>query len=482
MKRVIVYLLALVCLLLFVSCTGKTTIKSEDIHEKSATSSDETATKSGLSHDDISQYAISLASYPKMAKYPNEMSYIDEETGILDNEGFFEVYDEWHNDKMAQLDQPEGYMNGMDGFIDSSIRQFLTKSNGKNLVFSPLNVYMALAMLAEVTDGNSREQILELLGSEGIDFLRTQARSVWNANYLDDGAVTCVLANSLWLNDDVKYIKKTMENLTDYYYASSFSGKMGSDQLNKALQSWINEQTGGLLEEQASGIEMKPDTILALASTIHFRAKWGSEFSKNNTEKGLFNLLDGNNATLECDFMHKSETKSYYWSDNFAAIGLRLDGSGNMWFLLPDEGVDLDELLTGGQTLDFLHKGDEWDKSKFLVVNMSIPKFDVASTIDLNSELQELGVTDIFDSDQSDFSPMTTDFDEIYLSRSEHAARVAIDEEGVTASAYTVMLACGSAMPPEDEVDFVLDRPFLFAITGVNGQILFVGVVNQPVS
>ncbi|HHX11615.1 MAG TPA: serpin family protein [Clostridiales bacterium] len=273
-----------------------------------------------------------------------------------------------------------------------------------------------------------------------------------------------------------------MENLTDYYYASSFSGKMGSDELNKALQGWINEQTGGLLEEQASGIEMRPDTILALASTIHFRAKWGSEFSKNNTKKGLFNLLDGNNDTLECDFMHTSGTQTYYWSDCFAAVGLRLEGSGNMWLLLPDEGVALDELLTDAQTMDFLHKGQEWDKSKFLVVNMSVPKFDVASNIDLSSGLQELGVTDIFDSIRSDFSPMTADIDEVYLSRSEHAARVAIDEEGVTAAAYTVMLACGSAMPPDDEVDFVLDRPFLFAITGVNGQILFVGVVNQPVS
>lgn len=482
MKRVIIYLLALVCLLSFVSCTGRTTIKSGDIHEKSAKSSDETITKSELSHNDISQYTISLASYPEMTKYPDEMYYIDEETGILDNVDFFEVYDAWHNDKMEQLNQPYGYMNGMDGFINTSIQQFLTKSNGQNLVYSPLNVYMALAMLAEVTDGNSREQILELLGSESIDLLRTQARSVWNANYLDDGAVTSVLANSLWLNDDLSYIKKTMDTLTDYYYASSFSGKMGSDELDKALQSWINEQTGGLLEEQASGIEMRPDTILALASTIHFRAKWGSEFSKNNTEKGLFNLLDGNNETIECDFMHKSGTQTYYWSDNFAAVGLRLEGSGNMWFLLPDEGVGLDELLTDGQTMDFLHKGDAWDKSKFLVVNMSVPKFDVASNIDLSSGLQELGITDIFDNDQSDFSPMTADIDEVYLSRSEHAARVAIDEEGVTAAAYTVMLACGSAKPPDDEVDFVLDRPFLFAITGVNGQILFVGVVNQPVS
>jgi len=38
-------------------------------------------------------------------------------------------------------------------------------------------------------------------------------------------------------------------------------------------------------------------------------------------------------------------------------------------------------------------------------------------------------------------------------------------------------------MPREDEIDFVLDRPFLFAITNSwrdSGLPLFVGVVNQP--
>ena len=75
---------------------------------------------------------------------------------------------------------------------------------------------------------------------------------------------------------------------------------------------------------------------------------------------------------------------------------------------------------------------------------------------------------------------MTTDTDDIYLSAAQHAARVKIDEEGCTAAAYTVMMAAGTAMPPDDEVDFVLDRPFIFAITGADGLPMFVGIVNNP--
>ena len=32
---------------------------------------------------------------------------------------------------------------------------------------------------------------------------------------------------------------------------------------------------------------------------------------------------------------------------------------------------------------------------------------------------------------------------------------------------------------PDDEIDFVLDRPFLFLVTGQDGSILFSGVVRN---
>ena len=37
-----------------------------------------------------------------------------------------------------------------------------------------------------------------------------------------------------------------------------------------------------------------------------------------------------------------------------------------------------------------------------------------------------------------------------------------------------------AAMPPEDEMDFTLDRPFLFVITNAGGLPLFAGIVNHP--
>jgi len=67
-----------------------------------------------------------------------------------------------------------------------------------------------------------------------------------------------------------------------------------------------------------------------------------------------------------------------------------------------------------------------------------------------------------------------------FLEKIEHGATVSIDEEGVTAAAYVAMNMAGSAMPPEDEIDFVLDRPFLFVITSSDGLPLFIGTVYHP--
>ena len=81
-------------------------------------------------NNSASAYALALASYPEMAPYPNEMEYFDEKTGEFDSDGFDVVYDAWQSDRKAQRSQPEGYADGLEPFFASSIREFLSNSNG----------------------------------------------------------------------------------------------------------------------------------------------------------------------------------------------------------------------------------------------------------------------------------------------------------------------------------------------------------------
>ena len=85
------------------------------------------------------------------------------QTGEFDSDGFSQVYDAWWESVRGQA-QEEGYADGLTPFFAASIQQFLSGEPGKNRAYSPLNVYMALGMLAELTDGESRQQILDLAG------------------------------------------------------------------------------------------------------------------------------------------------------------------------------------------------------------------------------------------------------------------------------------------------------------------------------
>ena len=422
-------------------------------------------------------YAVSQAVYPSMAPYPNEMDYADPLTGEFDSDGFSQVYDAWRESVRGQA-QEKGYADSLTPFFTASIQQFLVGEPGENRACSPLNVYMALGMLAELTDGESRQQILDLLGLDSIEALRTQAQAVWNAHYRNDGATTSILASSLWLSQDVSFVPQTLDTLAQTYYASSYQGEMGSEGFNQALRDWLNDQTGGLLADQTGDLSLEPETVLALAATLYYQAKWSSEFNESKTAPQTFHAVEGD---MTCDFMHSGSSGAYYWGDRFCAVGRALEnGGGTMWFLLPDEGVSVEELLADPQAMAFLLSNGDWENRKDLIVNLSLPKFDISSQADLAEGLQALGVTDVFDPAASDFSPMTTELEGIYVSQVKHGVRVAVDEEGVTAAAYTVMAMSGSSAPPEDEVDVVLDRPFLFALTSPDGLPLFAGVVHQP--
>lgn len=419
---------------------------------------------------------LAEAEYPVMAKYPNEDDCFDE-NGVWQDELAALYYDPWREQSIERRDAGKR-VYGLTDFVMSSSNEFLTGSDGENRVYSPVNVYMALAMLAETTDGNSRSQILDLVGSDSIESLRKQAEDMWKATYRNDGATTSVLANSLWLNEDVNFNSDTVNRLADSYRASSYRGDMSSEKMTAALRDWLNNQTGGLLGDAVENVALDPETVMSLCSTVYFRAKWNAQFSAANNDYKTFHSPGGD---METEFMNNTnEYGPYFWGEDYGAVYLAFADGGGMWLMLPDEDKTVDDVLASGEYLDMIKQDYSWEKSKTIIVHFSGPKFDVASELTLEDGLKRLGITDVFDSTRSDFTPLTDDMDGICVSDAKHAARVQIDEEGCTAAAFTQMSADGAALPPEDEIYFTLDRPFVFVIESDTNQPLFIGTVYKP--
>lgn len=389
-----------------------------------------------------------------------------------------EDWDGWYEDwkeKTTDMTDPAA----MTHWFTTSIPALMQNAAEDNRVCSPLNIYMALSMLAAVTDGETRQQILTALGADSLEQLQAQTAQLWKENSWDDGVLTSTLANSIWLKDGYEYNQDTLKKLGEDFYAAAFSGEMGSDTYNSMLRDWINDNTGGLLSEQANELSLAPETVLALVSTIYYSAQWKNSFDEARNTQDTFHAPSGDVTTT---FMHGSSSGTVYYGSGFTATGLPVQNGGTMWLLKPDEDTSAADLLQNEEALRFLLANGAWSQTQDGKVNLSLPKFDVSSDLDLLDTLAQLGMTDVQNGGKADFTPLTTaNAAPLALTKAEHAARVKIDEDGCEAAAYTILEIAESAMlAPEEEIDFTLDRPFVFAITGVDGLPLFVGIVNQP--
>lgn len=425
--------------------------------------------------------ALIQSAYPEMPPYPDEDEFVDEKTGNVNQDALKRVYDAWWKEKRERREQREQFYGDFGEFIARTSQEILLKSREKNPLYSPLSLYMALSMLCEVTGGKSREEVLELLGAKDLEEVQKNALSIWNSNYSDDGAVSSRLANSFWLNEGFSYQKETLNQLAKHYFAASFQGEMGSEAYNEDLRRWINQETGGLLKEQAGQLCFTRDMVFSLVSTIFFQAKWQEEFNQDKNEERIFH---GREQDQTCSFMQSENPETYYWAENFGAICKGLHYGGVVWLILPDKNSSVEEVLKNPKFYELIskdHPGEDWKDSKFLIVHLLLPKFDVAANLRLEENLKALGVQMVFEQDKADFSPLFQ-YSEVpaFLSDVQQGSRVAIDEQGVTATAFTAMRMDGAAKPPEEKIDFVLDRPFVFVICGISGDPLFIGGVNQP--
>lgn len=406
---------------------------------------------------------VAQPKYPAMAAYPTDP-----------NDSA--AYDQWLTGQRRQYDQPEGYGDALLPFFRQSIPVFLD-SGSENSVYSPANVYMALAMLAETTGGDTRQALLDALNADSIEALRRQAGYLWNAHYSDDGLTTLLLANSLWLDSSLPYKSGTADTLARDYYASVYHGDLGTEEMNQALGAWLDENTGGLLREQATQVELDARTMLALASTIYYKVPWASAFSSSNSQEGLFH---GPNGDQTVTFMKKTLSQgTYLQGQDYRAAALSLEDGSRMWLILPDAGHTPQDILRSGHVMQDILVSGEPAGSTAMQVRLRLPKFDIASETDLCQGLRTLGLGLIFEPREADFSGITDE--SLFLGKADHAARVMIDEEGLEAAAYTVLQAPGAGMPIEkEEVELILDRPFLFLIESESGIPLFTGIVNEP--
>ena len=397
--------------------------------------------------------------------------------GIADKNGFNICEAAYRDDGVDMAPFYEYYAEhgGIEAFYKASLAEMLKTEKGENTVYSPANVYMALAMLAEMTGGESRRQILALLGEENIEAVRENANALWNISHKPGEEGTTLIANSVWANEkyDEFFNPELFKTLGTLYHTSSYSGNFNDEAYVNSIKDWVHGQTKGLLEDMEMDWQLTEETVLALASTIYFADAWKFAFNEADTKEMTFCV--SNKEAVKCEYLCEYYVAvTEYVGKKFIAIEKKFENGGSMIFVLPNREYTVEDLLRDKEYLAFISNPHAWENTKETVYDVLVPKFDILEENDIIGALKNLGVTDIFEEGKADFTPLT-DIDNLFVGEIDHGARITIDENGCVAAGYTL----GSVFLGGSKIA-KFDRPFAFTVITENNVPLFAGVINNP--
>lgn len=223
--------------------------------------------------------------------------------------------------------------------------------------------------------------------------------------------------------------------------------------------------------------------IMDLVNTVYFNDQWENAFDASKTKKNKFNLPNGH--SVDCNFMNIQFPNNTFVKGNGCTIsGINLKNGLEMEFILPDEGVSVDQLLKNPEAL--LKEENQLDSPDVLSgkVTFSIPKFKYQVQLNLNKLLQKMGINTAFDKNAADFSTLSNT-KPLFVSKLTQSACISINEKGCEAGAFTEEMLVG-ARPFKNiqPVNMILDRPFIYVITkafiGEPSIPLFIGIINNP--
>lgn len=350
--------------------------------------------------------------------------------------------------------------------------------HNKNVILSPYCINRNLAIITEATVGESKEELLSVLGGQAA---LDDARSALSRILYADNSVILQCADALWV-DSLRYtLLPSFRDTANTKYGVEVTGLPFDNLKNTVttINSWIAKNTDNRIKNALDINDIAPITPLILTSTIYFEADWTSPFDVTKTKPHLFSTPSGSVevAMMESNYHHQTRK-----TDEYENVKLYYGTSDKDFFYLDvymPTTISVDSFIAE-KCLAALGSTDSFEYG-----GLQMPKFFFENEIDCIPILKNMGVNGIFDPGKSELTGMVSNKDgldsiPLYLYLVLHKAGIKTDEEGTVAYAVTI-----SAPTNKGDIslspDVVLDRPFVYFIrAGENGLVLFAGVVNDP--
>ena len=348
-------------------------------------------------------------------------------------------------------------------------------SEPKNTMISSLSVSLALAMVYNGTDGNTKKQMEDMLHKTNLtaEDINQSYKELVAALISHDPKVELSIANAIFYRNTFP-VKNTFITTNQNYFQAEISGldfSKTTETLN-TVNGWVNTKTKGKIESIIS--EVKAEDMMYLLNAIYFNGEWKYRFDSQATANLSFTKED--KSVIQVPTMTIEQPFNFYSNSTFKLLEMPY-GSGkySMLIFLPETGNKTDDvisLLTSENVNDYISKLAEQKKEVLL------PKFEFKFDNSLVDELAALGMTDAFNDAKANLTGIS-DAAKLIISEVMHKSYIKVDERGTKAAAVTGITVGVTSVGPDNS--FRVDHPFVFAIREKDtNAILFIGKVMDP--
>ncbi len=327
--------------------------------------------------------------------------------------------------------------------------QCVESSTRYNYVISPFGASMGLAMLANGADGETQNELLQVLkmGDASLDDLNNCCRSILEGLVAPENEVDLNVFNSV--------ISKKRD------FNPGFSSRIGEYFFGKTL------------------IEPKISCNLLLRNVMDFAAVWDVKFDPENTIPGIFHNADGSDG--DANFMRSAGACGLiYRNQDFRFMRTVMNSNSfSLDLILPEENVELEDVIANLNL-------ENWNEILNNLINkngifLNLPKFEMESECSLSSSLNALGMKKTFSESEAQIPNILIRHEEdpnIWIQDVIQSGKVSMDEEGVKVKVVTDISDASGIVLEYDQLN--LDRPFIFSISeNSTGAILFMGKVSR---
>lgn len=343
--------------------------------------------------------------------------------------------------------------------------------NHENLVCSPYGLRNSFAMVYPGAYGTSRSEIERTFKfvpkpEKQLELSKAEDKAI-------KGTATNIY-NSIWVPSDA-HVELNYRELIAKYTDEPINLLYSAQNVNQ----WVDTKSKGKIRALVDDEELR-DVKVLLINCITFDDKWEIPFAKEHTKNRAFYSQKDSAAVPT---MKLNSSLRALKNNVIDIVQLPYEGNMAMTLMMPAKGKSF-EVIEAYCSADFL-KLNESDSSESEVapklkpthLDLFLPKFKIASTLNLIQPLKEMGMLDCFSDLQADFSLMDAEDTHWFISIVKQMATIEVREEGTKASAATVSGISMTSLPSTLHIN----RPFVYVLHDKHtGNILFMGQVKKP--